>query len=506
MWHDWFRKRIADNMPYDQIVKGVLCATSRDSQAPADWLKDVKAIETSVEKGFDRLYANRPGLDLFWRTGNPVPLETLGEKTASAFLGIRLECAQCHKHPFDRWTQTDYRAHANIFGQVVVGVSPEARTVIDGENKTRGITVKTLRTGGISEVFVSSKVRALPHPDADRAGPVVKRKGEPSAPPPLPLAAQALGGPVIPIEIGKDARLTLFEWLRSADNPYFARSFVNRIWGHYLGVGLVDPVDNFSLANPPSNEKLLDALAKDFVEHQYDIRRMERAVLNSRVYQLSSAMNETNRLDRNNYSHSFLRPLTAEVAVDVLNSALGVTEDFGPDAPPGSRAIEVGSSRITSRNAAFAFRLFGRPPRTSNCDCERATEPALPQTLYLMADQAVLDKLRTTASPPRRTKGEVAQALPQEPRLAKLLKSGKPDNEVLDELFLATLCRFPTEAERQHFVAHRAQRKNPVSAPVPADAPRKGKAPEKVVLTEREAAFVAALWALINTREFILNH
>ena len=119
-------------------------------------------------------------------------------------------------------------------------------------------------------------------------------------------------------------------------------------------------------------------------------------------------------------------------------------------APAGSRAIEVGSSRVVAKNAAFAFRLFGRPLRVSNCDCERTTEPALPQTLYLMADQAVLDKLRTTALPPRRGKGEVAPAIQEEPRLAKLLKSSKTDNEVLDELFLATLSRFPSEAERQH--------------------------------------------------------
>jgi hypothetical protein len=504
MWHDWFRKRVADNMPYDQIVKGVLCSTSREGQTPEDWLKEVKAIEQAAAKGFDRtLYAARPGLDLFWCGGNPTPLETLGEKTASAFMGIRLECAQCHKHPFDRWTQADYRAHANIFGQVTMGASPEAKSVIDAENTTRGTTVKTARSGGIVEVYVSTKFRALPHPDADSAGPAVKRKGEPGAAPPKPLLPQALGGPVIPLESGKDARVTLFEWLRSADNPYFARSFVNRVWGHYFGVGIVDPVDNFSLANPPSNEKLLDALAKDFIESKFDIRRLERTVLLSRVYQLSSTMNETNKLDRNNYSHSFLRPMMAEVTVDVLNSALGVTEDFGNDAPSGCRAIEVGSNRVVAKNAAFAFRLFGRPLRTSNCDCDRASEPALPQTLYLMADQAVLDKLRTTAKAPPRGKGEVAPAVAQEPRLAKLLKSDKSDNEILDELFLATLSRFPSEAERKHFADYIANRKNP--APAPMEPVVKGQ-PPKIILTPRESSFVAALWALINTREFILNH
>src|SRR5262249_3099441 len=149
-----------------------------------------------------------------------------------------------------------------------------------------------------------------------------------------PLPARALGGPEIKGKPGEDPRVALFDWMRLPDNPFFARSFVNRVWGHYLGVGLVDPVDNFSLANPPSNPKLLDALAKDFVEHRYDIRHLERAILNSCVYQLSSETNAANRLDRRNYAHGYVRPMMAEVVVDVLDAALGVKEKFGPEAPP----------------------------------------------------------------------------------------------------------------------------------------------------------------------------
>ena len=172
--------------------------------------------------------------------------------------------------------------------------------------------------------------------------------------------------------------------MRPPDNPFFARSFVNRVWGHYFGVGIVDPVDDFSLANPPSNEKLLDALAKDFVEHKYDIRQLERTILNSRTYQLSSTPNETNKLDRNNYSHSYVRPMMAEVVVDVLNAALGVDGELRHRrAGQGRRPIEVGASRVQNGNLGYAFRIFGRPPRTTACDCERAMEPALPQTLFL---------------------------------------------------------------------------------------------------------------------------
>jgi hypothetical protein len=449
MWHDWFRKRVADNVPYDEIVRGVLCATSRDSLNPEDWLKQFKEIEEAAAKGFDTPYAERPSLDLFWRRRNNVPLEQWGEKAAAAFLGVRLECAQCHKHPFDRWTQADYRGFANLFGQVTFGVSPGAKKALDAENadrKQKGNNKQPLLQ--VREIFLADKPRSLPNPDTNQ-----------------PLPARALGGPVFKVDKDRDTRLDLFEWLRSPDNPFFARSFVNRVWAHYLGTGLVDPVDDFSLANPPSNPHLLDALAQDFIDHQFDLRQLERTILQSRVYQLSCWTNATNEQDRRNYSHSYLRPMMAEVVVDVLNSALGVTENFGTDAPPNCRAVEVGSSRVQNPNLAYAFRTFGRPPRTSACDCERVLGPALPQTLFLMTDPGLQAKL---ADP----KG----------RLRQLLDSKKSEDEILNELFLATLCRPPTEADKQRYAEYRAACKN------------------------RQTAFTGTLWALINTREFILNH
>ena len=192
--------------------------------------------------------------------------------------------------------------------------------------------------------------------------------------------------------------------MRGPDNPFFARAFVNRVWGHYFGVGIVNPVDNFSLANPPSNPKLLDALAKDFVESKFDIRRLERTVLNSRAYQLSSTANATNRQDRINYSHSFLRPMMAEVVLDVLDDAVGVKEKYGPEAPPDVRAIEIGASRVNGP-AGVAFRVFGRPTRAATCDCERASEPALSQKLYLMADDTLAAKVNAAEQPPQGVAG-----------------------------------------------------------------------------------------------------
>jgi hypothetical protein len=449
MWHDWFRKRIAENVPYDVMVHGVLCATSREGLLPENWLKQVKDLEEEARKGFATSYASRESLDLFWRKQINVPVEQWGEKTAAAFMGIRLECAQCHKHPYDRWTQADYRSFANVFTQVSFGTSPEAKKIIDDENaerKKQTTANKKMQLAQVREIFIAGKSKLLADPESKK-----------------PLPAKILGGPIIKIEPEKDARKLLFNWLRSPNNNYLAKSFVNRVWAHYLGIGLVDPVDNFSLANPPSNEKLLNALAREFIEHHYDLRHLERTILTSRVYQLSSTTTVTNHLDRRNFSHAYVRPIMAEATVDVINAALGVSDGLGKDVPPGCRAIEIGASRVQDGNTAFAFRIFGRPLRAAACDCERSLEPALPQTLYRMADQALLAKL-------------------QRSRLVGLLKNKKSNEEILDELFLATLTRLPTKAERETLLAFCQSKK------------------------QRQAALMDTFWALINTREFILNH
>jgi hypothetical protein len=253
--------------------------------------------------------------------------------------------------------------------------------------------------------------------------------------------------------------------MRSPENPTFARAFVNRVWAHYFGIGLVDPVDDFSQANPPSNARLLAELAKDFVAHDYDIRYLEKAILESRTYQRSSVPTESNKFDKNNFARGYIRPMMAEVVVDVLDAAVGAEEQWGNDAPKGRKMIEVGASRLANGNLGYALRIFGRPPRTTACDCERTFDPALPQTLYRMTDQGVLQKLTAKDS-----------------RLTLLLKTKKADDEVLDELFLACLTRPATEDERAAFARHRGETKL------------------------RPAAFQDTLWALINTREFILNH
>lgn len=464
MWHDWLRKRFRDNAPFDEIMRGILVATSRDGESPKEWIEKTNAIDAQAGKGFETDYPSRRTLDLFWKLQN-LTLEVRGEKVAAAFLGVRLECAQCHKHPTDRWTQADYRAFANLFQQVTVGASPETRELVNKLNaERREAVMRNNQAVQVREVFVIRPAAGPGRGKAARSGNNPGALLDPETN--RPLTPKALGGPEMPIPpSGEDVRLQLADWISSPDNPFFARAFVNRVWAHYFGIGLVDPVDDFSVANPPTNARLLDLLAREFIASKFNIRQLERTILNSRVYQLSSAANASNRFDKNNFARSYLRPMMAETVVDVMNAGLGVRENFGNEAPPGVNMIEVGTSRINNPSLSYVLRIFGRPPRTSACDCERTLDPALPQTLYRMTDPSVLQKLGSPQG-----------------RLARLLKSDLTDEQILDELFLATLSRFPSEDERAAFVKHRADEKN------------------------RQQAIQDTLWALINTREFILQH
>jgi len=461
MWHDWLRKRVADNVPYDKTVRDILTATSLDGMTPEEWVAFSRRVDEQQEKanGYNTDYPNKPTLDLFWRRQQAQPVEAWSEKVAAAFLGVRLECAQCHKHPTDRWTQEDYWGFANVFGTVTFAnnqfSSPAVKDAAAKENADRKAAADAVKKGNnnqfllVREVFNAAQPRQSKNPGTNKIAP-----------------ARVLGGERLTFVGGDDPRVKLAEWVTSPTNPFFAKSFVNRVWAHYFGVGLVNPVDDFSLANPPTNARLLDALAESFVKSGYDVRRLERAVLLSRTYGFAFETTDSNKYDKNNFSHAYIRPLLAEQVVDVLNSALGVDEQFaGPDvAPAGTKMVEVGSSRLNG-NVAYALRIFGRPPRTTACDCERSAEPALPQTLFRMTDPTISNKLAAGNG-----------------RVVQLAKAKLSDEELVDEAFLATLSRLPKADEKASSLAHlRAAR-------------------------TRLEGTTDLVWALINTREFILNH
>ncbi len=346
----------------------------------------------------------------------------------------------------------------NVFGQVRNGTSPQAKGAIDSENQRRkGIKDNKSKLPNLREVFVAvNSPNLMNDPKTNQR-----------------LAAKSLGGPEF--TGSEDWREPLVEWMREKDNPFFARAFVNRIWGHYFGKGIVDPVDDFSIGNPPSNPELLDWLASEFVAHRFDIRYIEGLVLNSRTYQQSSFPNETNMHDKRNFARSYPRRMMAETVVDVLSSALGVEQRFNSDAPAGSRAIEVAATNVRDGNLRYVFRVFGRPDRKSACDCDRSDSPSLTQTLFMMTDQQVLGRIRN---------GRLRTLISDERgrRLREGSISSDELDEIFDELSLAILTRYPTSAERRKSAQH-VRRKD-----------------------DRVKALADVVWAMLNSREFLLVH
>ncbi|MBT4867918.1 MAG: DUF1553 domain-containing protein [Planctomycetaceae bacterium] len=404
LWHDWLRDKLVRNVPYDEIVGGFLVATTREGRPLDDVIADYKTIEKNLVKGFDDgTYARRKTNDIFWlKAGNSRP-ETAGMQAAYAFLGVRLACARCHKHPFDRWTQEDFNGFMAFFSAVDRVVPKDV---------PKAITKKKSQSS-----FVYREVVAKPSAKYLRS---LKR-----SPPKL------LAGKRVPYEEGKDVREALWEWMRSPENPYLSRAIVNRFWGHYLGVGIVNPIDDFNAANPPSNPQLLDWLAKDFIDHKFDLKHLHRQILNSRTYQLSWVPNDSNRLDERNFSHALLRRMPAEVVLGSINQITGGQDRYSSsNAPAGTRAINLALTRLRGGGPEYVLGIFGRPLRTQQCDCERSSETGLAQAMYLLNDTDVNGKIGAA-------KG----------RLAKLIKEFSDDRKLIEELYLITLSRFPSDDE-----------------------------------------------------------
>jgi len=455
MWHDWFRKRFANNTSYAETVRGVVTATSREGLQVADWIKQEQQRVLRSRESFESDYADRKSLDLYWRRIGADPeatLNSMAELTAVAFTGVRLNCAQCHKHPFDRWTQDDYAAFTNIFAPVVYGSSTETNAAIIEELDRRRELQRTDKTlppfPRVREVFVSPELgRGISgsEPGVDVSprpfdGTNAENKG-------------SAGNEV-------DPRERFYQWLVAPDNPYFARSFVNRVWSIYFGIGIVEPVDDFSVANPPSHPELLHELAARFRESGFNIRELEKLVLMSATYQRSSTPHANNRSDRRNFSRQSVRPLLAEVALDAINKALGTSEDFGKLAPHGSLAIEIGTNQL-SGDAERALQVFGRGKRESICNCGRRNASDLRQFIFLVNDQSIVDKIK---------RGSIRKLLPLD------------DGPLVLQLYLRMLGRSPDTEELEIGVKH--LRAGPT----------------------REIAFDDLVWALLNSREFITNH
>jgi hypothetical protein len=388
----WLRRQFLENRPYDEMVRGILTARgSMAGEGPAAIYKALASPE-EMSRSFSQL-----------------------------FLGVRIQCAQCHHHPSERWGQEDYYALAGFF----TGIGHKA---LPG-----GTTALVVRAGS-----------DLKHP----------RTGQ-------PIPARALGAAAAAFSRASDRRAVLAGWMTAADNPFFARAISNRLWAHYFARGLVEPVDDIRATNPATNEPLLDALANHLREVKYDVKKFTRTLLNSRLYQLGGRASELNASDEHNFSHAQPKAIPAEVLLDAICQATGVAEKFN-GWPRGYRAIQVWDNRMPS----YFFRIFGRPVRASVCECERSNEPSIAQALHLMNSEEIMSKVRDREGTARR-----------------LARSSKAPREVIDELCLGTLSRYPTEKERVVLLRVFEEAKE-----------------------DRRGATEDVLWALLNTRGFVYNH
>jgi len=434
LWHDWLRDKLQRNLPYDQLVGGIVTASSREGRPVDEYLEENKRVAASIEPrdGFDDgTYARRKTLDQYWLKRMPDRDKGLAIRTANAFLGVQIQCAECHKHPFDRWTQDDFEGFTSFFRVVNI-------TGLDGGERK-------------SNRYDYDKVALYPQLNPRYSNVVQKH-------PPKILAGEVVGYE----EGGEDPRLALWQWMRSPENPYFAKNIVNRLWHHYFGVGIVNPPDDLNAANPPSNPELLDWLATDFIKSGFDLKHLHRRILNSRTYQLSHVPNESNRNDRRNFSHSLVKRMPAEVALDAIAQATGTKLIFNKyAAPPNTRAIGLANAVRTGKNDYF-MDIFGRPKRQQTCACERSNEASLAQALFMINDADLQLRIGDPGG-----------------RVARLLEQNPDNGRLIEEIYLTCLSRLPTDDELKIILKFVAR----------SDS--------------RDEAMQDVMWSLMNVREFL---
>lgn len=457
-WRAWIERRVRENVGWDEIAKGILLARSRPPGQPyREFIVEQSKFTDAVEPtDFAALDNSMPH---FWYRDNITQPTDKALAFGYTFLGVRLDCAQCHKHPYDQWSKRDFELFTEFFTRIKAGVPPDAKPLHEAMQHMLGVPVK-LNTAALrrqSYLRIAAEGRPIPWNEVY----IEPAKGE--------QPGKLLGGSEIDLSQYEDPREPLMEWLLAEPNRYFAKSFVNRIWTNYFNVGIIDPPDDLNLANPPSNKALLDYLAEGFISSGYDMKWLHRTIVNSRTYQLSWRPNDSNRTDARNFSHAVLRRLPAEVAIDAIHSATA------SDAVLKTSAEKVANRKIgqhpvsyQTRAIDFSLLIFGKPLRTTNCDCERQDEPTLLQSLYVRNDQEMLDLLI-------RKDGWIAQLKNEE------LSPERVDRLVTDA-YLRTLTRMPTDRELSDCRTH--------------------------VLESEEAVEAThdLLWALLNTQEFITNH
>ncbi len=396
MWslYNWLRAAFRENRPFDAVTRDLITAQG--------------STYTTGPANFYRVSAN--------------PADQ-AETTSQVFLGVRMQCARCHQHPFEKWSQNDYWQLAAFFGRVAQKNSEEF-----------GIF-------GRESVIYLRPTGTVNNPRTGKA-----------------MTAKPLDGPeaVDPV----DVRRSLATWITAPENPFFARNIVNRFWSYLMGRGLVEPVDDVRVTNPPTNPALLDALAADFVKSGYDIKKLLKTITSSAIYQRSSIPTQANKQDELFYSKYAVKRMGAEELLDAISHATGTVEKF-PNLPSGFRAVQLPDPGVQS----YFLDTFGRPERQITCECERTVEPNMTQALHLMNSDFVQNKIVSGTG-----------------RVAKALAAKRSDEETIREFYLSTFCRPPSAVETQQ------AQKVITSAPT------------------RKEGLEDLMWALLNSREFIFKH
>ena len=409
-FHAWIRRSIATGKPMDEFVRELIAARGSTYTVPA--ANYYRAMRDPLMRA---------------------------ESTAQLFLGVRLQCARCHNHPFDRWTQDDYYDWANLFARVDYHVLENRRRDDNDKHEFDGEQI----------VYMA-------------------RKGNVENPRTGKSAGVRFLGAADDVDKKQDRLEQLAAWTTSPDNDLFVQTQVNRIWHALMGVGIVDPIDDFRATNPPSNPALLDALSREFVDSGFDLRHMIRLIMNSQTYQLASEPNDTNADDERNFSHAQVQRLTAEQLLDSLTLVTGVPAEFA-GYPRGMRAGEIPGVKSTpirfqpSEGDRF-LKSFGKPERLQACECERSDDATLSQAMQLTSGPMINQMLTTP-----------------ENQLAEWLASGRSPGEIIDELFWTALGRAPNDEERAVMTQHLE------------------------TAEDRRQALEDLTWSILNSNEFLLR-
>jgi len=393
-FHDWIRDMVSRNRPYDEFVRGIVAVSGEWQDAPA--------------------------VNWYWQMRDDQLHQPVAD-TAQIFLGLRLQCAKCHHHPYERWSQEDYYGLAGFFSRLA----------------RKGL--------GEPTPYFSDRRRTY--------GEINPGTGKPIEP-------KLLDGPELKIPMDEDPRHKLIDWMAQPNNPFFAKALVNRMWGHLLGRGLVDPVDDMRETNPPSNPELLDALAKDFIDRKFDVKHLLRTICNSRTYQLSSAPTPQNVGDKQNHARYYARRLEAEALHDSVDQLCGTRTQFGKMSKQ-ARAVDLPHEGFGS----YFLSVFDRPPRSSACECARSNGASLSQVLHLAISGDIERKIGTGDG-----------------RVARIMKEKTTPEKAIGEIYLAAYSRLPTGNELEFSVNY--VRRQP----------------------DLRRGLEDLVWALLNSREFMFNH